>query len=608
MRTLESWSERFPPRGGSAGEGILKNLGTPPLEKLELFTREIIQNCWDAADPGREGPVSVAIRCNDIDNETIARIRSDIFTGARRELRIESAFVESPRLLVVSDRGTHGLAGPTRADIAVDGPTDFRDFIRNVGEPPDKELGGGSFGFGKAALYLVSLAHCIIVHTRARNEEGQLETRLMAAGLSVPFEEMRDGRAIRFTGRHAWGVATDEDFVEPARGVDCDGFVDLLGLTAFEEDETGTDVVIVAPDLALGGHDSEDRHPEQAMELIARSVAWHFWPKIFGPSQTMDIAVSLNGEEVALPNPANEPRLAAFVNALYELDGQEPPSTPGRSEKYRLFAGVQKKYLGDMVLQTHLIPRRESPEVKIAAPDGNEPLNHVALMRNAELVVRYVSGPELPAGSGGYAGVFRVKQGDVELDNVFRASEPPSHDDWIPQALEDRNERMYVNRAVKGVEENMEKYVGIETPTGVTGDVVPLGQFSRQLASLVPSIAGEGARREPSGSGGAQRSKAPIEIRERLRPTVVNGEAVLQSTVRAVKAVSVSATPHVVSEGSAERVPPEGAPLPKVLKWVGPSGREVSQPTVEMEQGEDWTIVVSSPGDSRIRVNFETES
>ena len=54
-------------------------------------------------------------------------------------------------------------------------------------------------------------------------------------------------------------------------------------------------------------------------------------------------------------------------------------------------------------------------------------VHHVALMRKAELVVRYEAGPPLPGDHFGYAGVFKC---DDDVDEIFRRSEPPTHDDW----------------------------------------------------------------------------------------------------------------------------------------------------------------------------------
>lgn len=55
----------------------------------------------------------------------------------------------TPRLLVISDRGTSGLDGPVRADLPVGKgeKRNFVDFLRNVGQPPSAEGGGGTFGY-----------------------------------------------------------------------------------------------------------------------------------------------------------------------------------------------------------------------------------------------------------------------------------------------------------------------------------------------------------------------------------------------------------------------------------------------------------------------------
>jgi hypothetical protein len=52
-----------------------------------------------------------------------------------------------------------------------------------------------------------------------------------------------------------------------------------------------------------------------------------------------------------------------------------------------------------------------------------ETVNHVALMRNVELVVKYLPGPVATTGRNGYSGVFRCA---VDVDATFRRAEPPT--------------------------------------------------------------------------------------------------------------------------------------------------------------------------------------
>ena len=60
-------------------------------------------------------------------------------------------------MLFVTDRGTEGLGGPTRADEVHEGEShDYVSFVLNVGEPRDTKLGGGTYGFGKAVFFLAS--------------------------------------------------------------------------------------------------------------------------------------------------------------------------------------------------------------------------------------------------------------------------------------------------------------------------------------------------------------------------------------------------------------------------------------------------------------------
>ena len=58
---------------------------------------------------------------------------------------------------------------------------DFVAFVRNVGEPRDKELGAGTFGFGKSIFYLISRRTNDLVYTRCQRPSASTKPRILGA-------------------------------------------------------------------------------------------------------------------------------------------------------------------------------------------------------------------------------------------------------------------------------------------------------------------------------------------------------------------------------------------------------------------------------------------
>ena len=57
----------------------------------------------------------------------------------------------------------------------------------------------------------------------------------------------------------------------------------------------------------------------------------------------------------------------------------------------------------------------------------------------------------------------------VDVDDAFRASEPPTHDDWVPRAVPDNNSRRFVNIALNRIEAVCREAAGYD----MSGLVVP---------------------------------------------------------------------------------------------------------------------------------------
>lgn len=499
--TVTRFSEPYQPTGGLAAEGVVNQLGRPDIEPLEVLVREAVQNCWDARRE-TQASIRVEIGRRRFDAATVDLIAEQVLVDPPPDLPLAGELRPGMRTLFFADFGTAGLGGPTRADLVADGASrDFVDFVRNIGQPPDKDFGGGSFGYGKAAFYIASRARTIVIDTLCETAEG-LERRLI--GAAVGKNHTQGGRS--YTGRHWWGRMV-EGVPEPLVGEDAERVAALLALPPRHGPEgLGTTVAIIALGL------EPDGPADTAMTFIADAVAWNFWPKMVstrgGVQATIRFEITDEGRAVNISDPRTHPRLRGFVEAMDRLRTDPEDDDPTVID--HLVASERPiQRLGRVVIQKGPVAPVES-EDGTPVPQGMrltaQSVHHVALMRNAELVVRYLPGPEPITGRYGYSGVFRCS---LDTDQAFRSAEPPTHDDWIARAVPTRHERVFVNVALDRIRRACREAAGYgavasAAPAGVD---VPLGEFADGLARLMPGFDGPGARRAARRTGAARRRR-----------------------------------------------------------------------------------------------------
>ncbi|MFD8000618.1 hypothetical protein [Streptomyces mirabilis] len=494
--TAPRWfSQPYPPEGASAAEGIRNQLGRPELDLLTILVRESAQNSWDARLVPSSAPVDYRIDMWTVGPAHAGVWRETLLDGAPSStehfpLR-ESLKRGSIQVLAVSDRGTRGLGGPTRADDAVDSNRDFVSFIRNIGEPRDTPLGGGTYGFGKGIFYLLSKPGTVLVHSRCRTVQGDLETRLIGCTLwkSYTAAEPHGGR--RYTGRHWWGDTAGE-VVEPLVGPDAETTAQRLGLRPFGPDETGTTVVVIDPNL-------DGLEPTEAADYLAETITWHLWPKMLaqgGTPPAMRFSVVCDGVQHTVPDPRETRPLNMFVAAYETMTG------PDGNDLHCL---KPKRYLGRLGLVKRIMPPLE-PTRASRMLDIEDLVHHVCLMRPAELVVTYHPGPKPPSVNQGYAGVFRA---DVDMDEIYAKAEPPTHDAWHPQSL-DRPESTFVQTTFRRIAEAQARLLSLEGVARPGASNVALGAASSLFSGLVGGawgIGGATAYSKP-GSTATRASKA----------------------------------------------------------------------------------------------------
>ncbi len=659
--TLTRYSEPYLATGGLAAEGVLNQLGRPDIEPLEVLIREAIQNCWDARREAEQS-IRVEIARRQLDAGTVAQVAEEILVDPPPDLPLADELHPGMAIMHFADFGTAGLTGPTRADrVTEEGPRNFVDFVRNIGQPPDRDFGGGSFGYGKAAFYIASRVRTIVVDTLCETADG-LERRLIASALGT--NHTQHGRAQ--TGRHWWGVIID-GVPEPVTGDDAARLARVLGLPDREGRQgLGTTVAVIAPGVEPDG-------VTDVMGFVAEAVAWNFWPKMVstrgGVQATIDFRLFDNGTPVRVPDPRTHPRLRGFVEAMdrlrAETDGDDDPTVidqPVASER-------PIQHLGRIVIQkgpvapADLVEGRPVPQGARATARA---VHHIALMRNAELIVKYLPGPEPTTGRFGYSGVFRCS---LDTDQAFRSAEPPTHDDWIPRAVLDRRERVFVNVALDRIRRACREAAGYGVSTALLteGANIPLGEFADGLARLMPGFDGPGARRSAPRASSRRRRNAPgaranvgvapevwvdggpppptnvgqPENGASLQPVEATPDLATPALPRPVLRVAGEPEPAIAGDGtsvmrypfelrahgnrvrlsatvqvmtndgeSVESEPPRGWVAPDARAWIDPAGVEHTHATVEpLRDTSDgaWVVEIPIVDDMVIGVDITSE-
>jgi hypothetical protein len=521
----------------------------------------------------------------------------DLPEGGDIAARIERS-LGSPQLRVIeiADYRTTGLGGAVRADeISSAEPPDFVNYFRNIGSPRDKHFGGGTYGYGKSSGFALSGCSTLIGYTQTLNG-GRDVARLMAAGVGKPFEYRRR----RFTGRHWWGTIARDRVVDPLENEKAHRAAAAIGLERRSVSERGTTLAILDPSL-------ENRTLAQAANAVLECLAWFFWPKMLlraNGTPVMQFEVELEAEALHVPQPPTFPPLAILAEAMKYAQGAEQRAI--RCER-------PIKVLGRLGLARGQWRPRQRVDCGNDQPLIPDRCSHVALMRPAELVVRYMVGPQLPSDIIEYGGVFIC---DDQVEEEFAAAEPPAHDDWVPDNLEGHS-RTFVRVALRRLEEAVKLYANPLPADSQAANQISLAALGDALGGLLVGQQGQrtgtvrpSPSRRPSRAGTRE---VTISDPEPFRFALVrktpcalfrvrfSGRAHRQSCFRAV--------PFVVLEGGSA---PDAAGLasPQVLGWLSSDEKPLSQGAdlrIRVTEEVSVIVAVSIPGDCAVGVDVKQE-
>lgn len=474
--SLSWFPKQFGP-GDIDGVGAKRLLGTPSIDPAYILVREMGQNSWDARRPLPSFEFILNFRV--LKGSVMETLRDRIFTSDPPETGLaELLRHDEIWALEISDRGTVGLDGPIRNDLAIDPGTNtnFIDLVFNIGAPRDVHLGGGTYGFGKTISYLISSVGTILLWSRCEGSNG-LEHRLIGSAIGEGFN--LDG--LRFTGRHWWGNAiAQEGRVEPAVGDVAEELGESVFATRFDRHATGTSILILDPELGGGP-------PGKNVAKLAEAVVWNLWPKLLAEQSgrsRMNISVQLNGTPVALPVIEQHPVLSGHAECLMAVrtaqGGSDPMALPLRYPVTveEIWLKRPLKLLGHLALTRYPFSTR-----------AGFPSHSITFMRNqAELVVRYFEREELDVEGFQWAGVFKPV---ADVDDSFAFAEPPAHDDWVPQAVQDKIRRSEVKMALIRIREAADRYLSPRKPVMTNSEAAPSAAYvGDMLADLLCGLEG----------------------------------------------------------------------------------------------------------------------
>ncbi|MFG1872293.1 hypothetical protein [Micromonospora arborensis] len=627
MTRLVRYAEPLPASGGIDARSARRTLGTYSMDFWELFLRETLQNSWDAATGDR--PVHF---CIDGWRLTAAQLQN-------LRLLLPGADLDAPelRVLTVTDSGTRGLGGPTRADrVGEDDPRDFVDLVRNVGRHPDKGFAGGTYGYGKAVLFEASSIGTVVMFTRVRTTTG-VQCRLIGMALTDPYRAERR----QYTGRHWWGVPDNAVGVEPVTGPTAERMARALGLTRLPEDSTGTSIMVIAPR-------TEQERLSEVIAVMADTATRYAWANVVaqgdhGPG--LRLQFTSDGTRIDLPDPGTDARLRYFVEAhrycraVFQGAAEDHPWP---WTVHEIVGSRPEQRLGVLAWRTYR-----------AGASGNHarPPAEIALLRRPGLVVEYRTVAADPFGHA-ITGVFIA---DPELDEDFARAEPPTHDKWQPrlaqrqryarnpvsQALQ-RIDRIFKERragnataptteAVTGVS-RLANVLGalLDTQAGGTDSRIPVGPANPvphppsnpsgtpapPAGTPTPGTGGNGQQQGPPDQGRRPRSARGLTLNfhPRARPAVLaDGSRAVEFDIDLTgnpgAPLTLTAQPLVAVADGAPEPADETTPV-DVLHWRDrDSGilRPGPRLTLTAETSEHWTVTLTQPADAAVTVRVSQE-
>ena len=474
---------------------VLKSGGS--LSKWSVFARETFQNSNDQRLSDNEA-IEFQVRLIQAPQSAISFLKktfsqdgafnSDSNLGLSKDTIVKN-------ILLVVDSNTKGLTGSRDPRLANLEQSNFNNFFFFTGQLQKKTVGGGTFGIGRNVLFQASKHRTIFVYS-AFEHDGKTSRIFMGMSVSSPF----DDKGLRYTGKHWWGKESSTEgsvTIEAFEDDEAKEAASTFGISEYLETNTGTVIAILDPEF-------DDVETE--MKEIADALLINSWPHLLANKdgvKSANITVDLMGTEVPVPDPlSNDSPVRNFVLSYLN-------TSKGRQifEEQLQFRGslanlidfkVEKKILGNLRWVNSLAAQIELSEEQAEQNWrlGFTPENSIALMRGAKTIVRYLPVAK-PSDGSVVQGVFVASQ---DYEQLFRASENATHDDWLSSALSLPRGSGDPVRQLKDKLQDVFNKLSNNSLLPVTEDEIPL-EAAELLGKLVEGLGVTGGVSLPPGPG-----------------------------------------------------------------------------------------------------------
>lgn len=450
-----AWEAENPNYSGGAGDvaalfraegvetpGVLE-IGAPSAE-ASLFSREAIQNSWDAAKEWertckkrgeKPPPFWIEFRFVEyygfdkrklvfglgLDEHSRQLSAAKVAKGSARNLGLASVDTLSDlldgdkplRVLMMTEHGGLGMSGSWRT-----GDSRMLSALVRVGYTQKAEGAGGSYGYGKAGLIAASAIRTVITYSAFAEDKS--DPRVTRRLLGVTYWKNHSIGNAKFTGwarlgKEVW--TTDDDggrhrSASPFENSDADSAATELGIAVrnpSKPDDTGTTFMIIDPTI-----DAND---------LRAAIQRYWWPAMLDNTSGLRTKIiDFDGTEVIPSVPKDDPHLQPFVRG-FEL-ASRPQDTKSKEEA-RIDLGTYSPQ-GDIEYtlgNLGLVANTQG----WSFPDDNE-INHctmIALVRGPRMVVNYHTFRGL--GIPHIRGTFVA---DDAIDDLLRQTEDKAHTKW----------------------------------------------------------------------------------------------------------------------------------------------------------------------------------